>query len=200
MRNLTIIPCFNEEKRLKKERFKEFIGGSEGIDFLFVNDGSLDNTLDGLLEIKKEHPNRVEVLDLKKNGGKGEAIRQGMLNSVDLGYDYIGYFDADLATPLDEIPRLLGYTERTLPPFIVMGSRIKLLGSTNIQRKLRRHYIGRVFATIVSNMLQLPIYDTQCGAKLIHNEIISTVFKEPFSSKWLFDVCLLYTSPSPRDS
>lgn len=187
-----IIPCYNEENRLEKNRFVDFFEKNSEFHFLFVNDGSTDNTLSVLKELSEAFPTQVNVLDLKQNGGKAEAIRQGMLQSVELGYDYLGYFDADLATPLDEIPRLLTYTNRNPLPYMVMGSRIKLLGSTDIKRKLRRHYIGRVFATVVSNMLKLPIYDTQCGAKLIQKETVSILFREPFSTKWLFDVELLF--------
>jgi hypothetical protein len=132
------------------------------------------------------------VLDLKKNGGKAEAIRQGVLSVQEGQYDYIGYLDADLATPLEELPRLMEYTAKTPAPYFIMGSRIKLLGFSKIDRKLSRHYIGRIFATVVSNMLQLSVYDTQCGAKLIKSEIAKELFKKPFLSKWLFDVELLF--------
>jgi len=194
MNLLVIIPCYNEEFRLDIKAFEKTFSLPEakGLQFLFVNDGSSDNTLEILTELGNKFEDHVKVLDLKQNAGKAEAIRQGMLLSSELGHEYLGYFDADLATPLEEIPRLFRYTQKTPPPYMVMGSRIKLLGSTDIQRKLSRHYVGRVFATIVSNMLQLPIYDTQCGAKLIHKDAVLTLFKEPFSSKWLFDVELLF--------
>ena len=189
---LTIIPCFNEEKRLQRDRFVAFIKAHNQYHFLFVNDGSTDNTVQALETIKKESPNQVSVLDLKQNVGKAEAIRQGMLGSFDLNYDYFAFFDADLATPLEELPRLLDYSQQTPQPYLIMGSRIKLLGSTDIQRKLSRHYIGRIFATIVSNMLSMPIYDTQCGAKLLKKEVVPVLFDQPFLSKWLFDVELLF--------
>ena len=190
---IIIIPCYNEAKRLPIASFEAFLSEQAAdITVLFVNDGSSDDTIQTLMQLKGNFADQVEILDLKKNVGKAETIRQGLLHSYDLGYDYLGYFDADLATPLDEIPRLLGYTAKDPLPYIVMGSRIKLLGYTDIQRKLGRHYIGRVFATIVSNMLQLPIYDTQCGAKLLKREVVPMLFDQPFISKWLFDVELLF--------
>jgi glycosyltransferase involved in cell wall biosynthesis len=186
-----IVPCYNEEERLDTEAFKNFFSSPFGrkTDFLFVNDGSKDKTIEVIGKLEQAYEN-VSVLDLKKNGGKAEAIRQGMLSSTELEYDYIGFFDADLATPLNEIERLFQFSNTD--PYLIMGARIKLLGSTNIKRKLSRHYIGRIFATIVSNMLRLPIYDTQCGAKLIKQEIVAKVFKERFLSKWLFDVEVLF--------
>lgn len=192
-RSLIIIPCYNESKRLPIPQYELFFKSEVGskIDFLFVNDGSGDNTIEVLRAFELNYTN-VRTLDLKVNGGKAEAIRQGMLASINLEYDYLGYFDADLATPLVEISRLLELTKRTPKPFLVMGSRIKLLGYSDIQRKLRRHYIGRIFATVVSNMLKLPVYDTQCGAKLIQKEVAFELFQNPFISKWLFDVELLF--------
>lgn len=190
---LIIIPCYNEASRLSVEEYESFFQKEENksIQFLFVNDGSTDNTIELLEKLEQKYLN-VETLDLEKNGGKAEAIRQAMMKSANSNYQYIGYFDADLATPLAEIHELIRYAIQKESPYLVMGSRVKLLGSTNIQRKIGRHYIGRVFATVVSNMLKLPIYDTQCGAKLIRRDVIDLIFKEPFLSKWLFDVELFF--------
>ena len=72
-----------------------------------------------------------------------------------------------------------------------MGSRIKLIGN-KVNRSLKRHYFGRIFATIISQfILKVPIYDTQCGAKIFNSKVIDVLFDKPFQSKWLFDVELL---------
>ena len=163
-RCVVVVPCYNEAARLQPLRFSEFLAEDQQVDFLFVNDGSRDATLSVLEALRKKHPDRIRVLDKQPNGGKAEAVRTGMLAAIALeGVAVTGFWDADLATPLNVIPQLLTRLIEDPDLQMIFGSRVRLLGHA-IHRKPIRHYLGRFFATAVSIILALPIYDTQCGA------------------------------------
>lgn len=186
-----IIPCYNEEKRLNIKIFSDFLQENENVTFCFVNDGSNDGTLEILNSIKKNNYDRTIVLHSNKNSGKAETVRKGVLHAAQLNlFEFIGYWDADLSTPLEELRHLLeAFSKRESIQF-VLGSRIKLLGSS-INRKSIRHITGRIFATFSSNILNLPVYDSQCGSKIFRSEISYILFNDAFFTKWLFDVELL---------
>jgi hypothetical protein len=113
------------------------------------------------------------------------------LTALDFKPDYVGFWDADLATPLDTIPQFVDFAESRRELSMVVGARVKLLGR-EIQRKSSRHYLGRVFATAASAVLGLAVYDTQCGAKLFRvSPLVTDLFQQPFQSRWIFDVEVL---------
>jgi hypothetical protein len=92
---------------------------------------------------------------------------------------------------LDEIPRFQALLRERPQVDLVMGARVQMLGRT-VRRSPLRHYLGRVFATAVSQVLRLAVYDTQCGAKLLRNRAeLALVFDEPFCVNWTFDVALI---------
>jgi dolichyl-phosphate beta-glucosyltransferase len=188
--SIIVIPCYNEDRRLPIEEFRSFADKSPKTRFLLVDDGSRDGTLGILRQLEKERPASFETLSLERNFGKAEAVRRGMLEAFEEGSYALGYWDADLSTPLWEIPRFLEAL-KVGEALIVFGSRVKLMGRDIVRRPLR-HYIGRIFATLASTTLSLPIYDTQCGAKLFRNvPELRALFEEPFISHWIFDVEIL---------
>jgi glycosyltransferase involved in cell wall biosynthesis len=183
-----VVPCYNEAERLRVEAFRLFAQREPEVDFLFVNDGSTDRTLEVLRALERSAPNCFEVLDLAENRGKAEAVRAGLCAAFKSNADCVGYWDADLATPLDEIPRFRAVLEREPQVEVVFGARVQMLGR-RVQRRPLRHYLGRVFATAVSLVLRLPIYDTQCGAKLMRRTPeLGALFETPFLVNWTFDV------------
>jgi len=183
-----VIPCYNEANRLDSSKFKDFASHGHNVRFLFVNDGSTDNTLEVLESLRESDPRIFSVCRLTKNSGKAEAVRQGFLAAFESNSDYVGFWDADLATPLDTIVSFCQLLDDRRDIEMVFGSRVWLLGRT-IERKAWRHYLGRVFATTVSLVLGLNVYDTQCGAKLFRvSPTLMALFREAFITKWIFDV------------
>lgn len=189
-RAIIIIPCYNEAERLDQSKFLNYLQNHPDTGFVFVDDGSGDGTRLRLQEMAAQAPHSIQVVNLEKNRGKAEAVRQGVLHAIGKENTYVGYWDADLSTPLETIDTFISILERH-PVHAVIGARVKLLGRT-IERNKSRHYLGRIFATLASMILKLPVYDTQCGAKLFRNtSLLHTIFKDPFIVNWAFDIELI---------
>jgi dolichyl-phosphate beta-glucosyltransferase len=156
---------------------------------LFVDDGSTDNTVHVLESVRAGYEDCTGILRCGRNKGKAEAVRSGINDALEnFQQEIVGYWDADLATPLDAVGSFSSILDSRPEIEMVFGSRVKLLGR-HVERRAARHYLGRIFATVVSQMLRLPIYDTQCGAKLFRvTPETRKIFAEPFLSKWVFDV------------
>lgn len=186
-----VVPCFNEAARLPGRDFLEHLSADARTSVCFVNDGSRDATAAMLDGLAAQMPERIHVLSLPGNAGKSEAVRQGVLHVMKMQrFSLIGYWDADLATPLSELAAMLDTMTRAPACQMALGSRWRRLGS-DIHRRPLRHALGRVFATAASLVLDLPVYDSQCGAKVFRSDVGGALFNEPFSTRWLFDVELL---------
>ena len=194
-----VVPCYNEAQRLEPEAFKTLVDGDSELDLLFVDDGSKDETAQILETLRARSPTRIRVLQLDTNCGKAEAVRRGLLTALEGGADIVGYLDADLATPVDEMARLI-HELRMGGARVLLGSRVLLLGR-DIERRAVRHYLGRVFATAASITLRLAVYDTQCGAKVFRRTpALEAALSRPFLSRWVFDVELLGRMLIPEDN
>ncbi len=185
---IIVVPCYNEALRLDVVKFKAFSREHPHHRFLFVDDGSTDGTSGVLDDLCRSDPGRFATCGLPENVGKAEAVRQGLLRAFEDDPDYVGYWDADLSTPLDAILALCSVLDSRRDIDMVFGARVSLLGRS-VKRDLLRHYLGRVFATAASLALGIGFYDTQCGAKVFRatHEIMS-LFQGPFSTRWIFDV------------
>ena len=188
MHAIIVVPCYNEERRLPVDAFRNFRLDGHRIDFCFVNDGSSDGTLGVLNALRDSDPDRFSVVNVEKNGGKAEAVRRGILEVSNRQADVTGFWDADLATPLEELQGFMRILTERPDIHMVFGARVRLLGR-NISRNPSRHYVGRVGATLISQTLGMAVYDTQCGAKIFRIEdALRQVFSRPFLSRWIFDV------------
>ncbi len=185
MRNGIIIPCYNEADRLPAAEFKTFaIAHSEYL-LCFVNDGSSDDTVAVLQAIQTAAPGNVLIVDLKENSGKANAVSQGAKHLYqNTSVDNIGFLDADLATDFNDYKTLVDELKNSK---VVIGSR-RGGDDEGVSRSLLRQVFSHTIKVMIQFITRLPIADTQCGAKVFSREFIPTIFKTPFTSKWLFDV------------
>ena len=115
-------------------------------------------------------------------------MRIGMLNSVGT---YVLFMDADGATPLSEIPKLIAKIEEGYS--VAIGSRvIQNPGETTVKTSLHRKIIGRTFAALVNIFAVSGIADTQCGFKMFKKDIKKELFSRQKINGFAFDVELLY--------
>lgn len=185
-----VVPCYNEARRLDPEEFLR-LAHVPGLRLLFVDDGSRDATAQVLADLCARSAGKAEWFSLPRNAGKAEAVRQGLLRALEQGAQLTGFTDADLSTPVEEIVRLVEALREHPDVQVVIASRIRLLGNA-VERSPMRHYLGRIFATAASLTLDLAIYDTQCGAKLLRaTPVLKAALQEPFLSRWVFDVELI---------
>ena len=189
-----VVPCYNEEERLKLSKFYRLFKTDNTTFFCFVDDVSNDSTKKIVSDFVKKNPERAQAVFLSFNQGKAEAVRQGIKSLLKTHkLKFVGYWDADLATPLSTILEFIEMFQSSRALVAVCGSRIFRLGAS-IHRSVFRHYFGRVFATVASNILNIPVYDTQCGAKLFSAEHAGLIFSEHFISRWFFDIELFARS------
>ena len=189
MTTAIVVPCFDEAARFDTDAFTQL---AELVDHLIlVDDGSTDSSPAMLDSFAAAGGDAVAVIHLERNRGKAEAVRAGLQAAVATGATIVGYFDADFATPVAELERLLAVIGKDPQLDAVLASRVALLGHS-IQRKPARHYLGRMYATAASLALGVAVYDTQCGAKLFRvNDALRLAIAEPFPDRWSFDVELL---------
>ncbi|MGB1449052.1 MAG: glycosyltransferase [Flavobacteriaceae bacterium] len=185
-----IVPCFNEANRFPKKQFNDFLLSHPTVQLLCVDDGSTDETLQVLNALATIFPTQLKVLSLEQNTGKAGAVQAGMLFALkSTSCTRFAYLDADLSTSLKECVLLAEKIDEKTT--FVFGSRI-LKTDNRIERKWYRFLIGRVIATVISKMLGISVYDTQCGCKIFDRKLVPLAFEADFSSRWLFDVEIFF--------
>jgi len=186
-----IIPVYNESLRLQVSHFTKALEQSEDLFFIFVDDGSKDVSVDILKEIRKTFPYRVRIAKHNQNKGKAEAIRKGaLLANKWQNFFALGYWDADLSTPLSEIIQFEAALRESGSLCMVMGYR-KFITYNKSYYLTWRFFASTIFKLLIRIIFRLPYDDTQCGAKLIRSNVIHLLFSEPFISTWLIDIEIL---------
>lgn len=149
-------------------------------------------------ELKKSFPHaRLEIRREDQNAGKGAAIAREFVRS---SANIVGFVDADGSVPAAECFRVLDVlrteiathqSDKGLPRWsAVIGTRIKMLGNP-VDRHPYRHYSGRVFATLVSELFRIPIYDSQCGCKFFVRDDVMDIMAFAYDKRWLWDTQLV---------
>src|SRR5215472_1675020 len=122
-----VVPCYNEALRLKTADFLACAHACPEIQFLLVDDGSRDDTWRVLEHLREEGGPAFHTLRKQPNGGKAEAVRDGMNYALEhLHPDLVGFWDADLATPLEAISDLSCILLRQPAIEMVFGARVQL--------------------------------------------------------------------------
>jgi len=199
-----VLPAYNEAARLGPaldELFAYLCSAPEGVlpetvSVLVVDDGSTDGTaalvkarpefaVDGELSARRGCPS-LGLLTVS-HGGKGSAVRAGMLQA---GGDALVFADADMATPPDQLPRLVAALEAA---DVVLGSRIQPDGSDmRASQPPFRRMVGRLFRLAAQVWATGPVRDTQCGFKGFRASVARDLFGRLRITSIVFDVDLIY--------
>ena len=189
-----VVPCYNEASRWNSEYWRDVLQ-VEGVRWLFVDDGSSDETLCILQGLRSDGSDgSVEVLQQPKNRGKAEAVRAGLLSLLARGdvQGPVGFMDADGAFEPADIRRLVSLQTSSGEHYeAVWSSRVALAGRA-IHRSIWRHYVSRAIATVVCWRDPTIPYDTQSGFKIFEaSPTLSAVLREPLRTRWMFEPELL---------
>lgn len=196
-RVLMVVPCYNEERRFPSLYWGELIDASANVSWLFVDDGSRDDTFNVISKLSEK--TNVELVKTHSNLGKGNAIRFGFHKGLLLNKDfkYFGYLDSDGAFSINDVLDLIATAENDLVARsigswdLLISSRVALSGR-DINRKKHRHYIGRIIATLLTSHWKNSPYDTQSGLKIFRgSEAFRASLENQFNTKWFFDIELM---------
>jgi glycosyltransferase involved in cell wall biosynthesis len=184
-----IIPAYNEAARIDATLEKVLhYAAQHGWDaeVIVVNDGSRDNTV----EIVQSHMQRnatLRLLENPGNRGKGYSVRNGMMHADG---EVLLFSDADLSSPIEEAPKLLGAIAEGAD--IAIGSRWMQSELQTQRQPLYRQFFGRIFNLMLRLILGLQFKDTQCGFKAFTRRSAQAIFPQQKIERWGFDPELLY--------
>ncbi|MCU1345933.1 MAG: glycosyl transferase family 2 [Acidimicrobiia bacterium] len=177
-----VVPAFNEAHRIPNTlpRLLELV--PEEVELIVVDDGSTDATADLLRTFLRGRPN-CAVFNLPENGGKGAAVRAGMLHAQG---EVVVFMDADLSADLAALPRLVEALEHA---DVAIGSRKS--PDAEIEKGIGRKVVSAAFAIVTRLMTGLRFGDTQCGFKAFRRDATRLVFSHQQLDGFAFDVEIL---------
>ena len=183
-----IFPLYNESERLsytfkdiEKFRNKKLI---KNIEYIFVDDGSTDNSIKVLNNFfKKKKFLKYKIIRIKKNLGKGNALKKGISVAKN---EWILTIDTDISVSLLQLNNWIKKKYIKKNVFIYFGSRN--LKNSKIQSKIHRKILGIVFSFLLKIMFEVIIKDTQCGFKLYKKKVAKLLFKKIKDNGYIHDV------------
>lgn len=184
-----VVPAYNEARRLlpSLEQIVAFMNGRDAdYEVIVVDDGSTDATEETVRRRCAESP-RLRIESYPVNRGKGHAVRHGAERARG---DVILFTDADLSTPIAELPRLLTAIERGAD--VAIGTRAHPQSDVQVPQPFYRDRAGKLFNVVVRLLLLPRLRDTQCGFKLFRRVTVAPLFREMREEQFAFDVELLY--------
>lgn len=187
-----VLPAFNEEHRIGAmlEQLIAYRSNcGHDLEVLLVDDGSTDATVGVARSYGGDLPG-LELISLERNQGKGRAVATGMLAARG---EYRAFFDADGATPIAELDKLLA-SARAIPRSVAIGS-IRVDG-THITRRqpLYRTLAGRLGNAFIRSAVLPGIADSQRGCKVFPAELADVIFNAQQIDGWGFDIEVLALS------
>jgi glycosyltransferase involved in cell wall biosynthesis len=184
-----VIPAYNEGARLGAtlQKVLAYVR-QQGWDaeVIVVNDGSRDHTPEIVRAFAERNP-AVRLVENPGNRGKGYSVRNGMLKARG---EVILFSDADLSSPIEEMPKLL--QALTAGAEIAIGSRWLRSELQTQRQSLLRQLFGRVFNLLLKVILGLPFKDTQCGFKALTRRAAQTILPLQRIERWGFDPEILF--------
>ncbi|XP_015372803.1 PREDICTED: dolichyl-phosphate beta-glucosyltransferase [Diuraphis noxia] len=200
-----IVPAYNEQDRIRPMlesclHFLTDVGRKWTFEVIVVSDGSTDGTCDIVMEYMQQYgSDRIRLLKLYKNRGKGGAVCLGMQSARGR---ILLFADADGATKFQDIEKLEtalhflatnDIAESTKPVYaVVCGSRAHLETESKAQRSVFRTFLMMCFHMHVWLFGVRTIKDTQCGFKLFTRPAAKILFNNLHVDGWAFDVEMLY--------
>ena len=181
-----IYPVFNEEKRLEKTflDIKKFEQSNKRLkkEYIFVNDGSSDQTL-SILKKKFKNNKRVKVVSYTKNMGKGYALKRGVQVANN---EWVLTNDADCSVSNFQLIKWIKKKYLNYSSLIYFGSRNHRLSI--VKKKALRKIVGMIFKFVIRIFFKIKISDTQCGFKLYKLNIAKKIFRIVSTNDYMHDI------------
>lgn len=164
-----IVSCYNEEESLPLfyEEMRKVMAEMSQNDFelIFVNDGSRDNTLKEIKELRAKDK-RVRYISFSRNFGKEAAMKAGLDYSTG---DYVTLMDADLQDPPKMLPEMLNILE---------SEHYDCVGTRRVTRKgepVIRSFFARKFYKIINKMSKVEMVDGARDYRLMTRQMVEAI-------------------------